>query len=340
MNNNSINYSPTEKQAKEDYALSQGLTALLKIAHDLECCKTSSGGVRTRNNNEKEKPEEKQEEKPEEKKQVNKPVNKKKQEEEEEESSSDDENEDDDDDDKNNSRPFWEDYQEEDDESRCTKKEIKGYRSYANMILLLSGGGGGVLLGPTTLSAISSLTNLLIDTMGYPTVEKLCTGTQSFARSAFNSIPLIKATGYSIKTCSDAINFQDGVIKASMASITVALGVSEGFFKTYKPSTIRDKLAAKICAYFKRRHLNLKPNISSRQQEDLEEQLKFQQNGGKRFTKKRVVYKSKRRKTNKRVVIKKKNTIKSKRSKSKRSKSKRSKSKRSKTKRERQTRRR
>ena len=334
MNNNSINYSPTEKQAKEDYALSQGLTALLKLAHDMECCKTSSGGVRTRNNNEKEKPEEKQEEKPEEKKQVNK----KKQEEEEEESSSDDENEDDDD--KNNSRPFWEDYQEDDDESRCTKKEIKGYRSYANMILLLSGGGGGVLLGPTTLSAISSLANLVIDNMGYPTVEKLCTGTQSFARSAFNSIPLIKATGYSIKTCSDAINFQDGVIKASMASITVALGVSEGFFKTYKPSTIRDKLAAKICAYFKRRHLKLKPNISSRQQEDLEEQLKFQQNGGKRFTKKRVVYKSKRRKTNKRVVIKKKNTIKSKRSKSKRSKSKRSKSKRSKTKRERQTRRR
>jgi hypothetical protein len=313
----------------------------------LECCKTSSGGVRKRNNNEKEKPEEKQEEKPEEKKQVNKQVNKKKQEEEEEESSSDDDDEDDDDN-KNNSssRPFWEDYQEEDDESRCTKKEIKGYRSYANMILLLSGGGGGVLLGPTTLYAISSLTNLLIDTMGYPTVEKLCTGTQSFARSAFNSIPLIKATGYSIKTCSDAINFQDGVIKASMASITVALGVSEGFFKTYKPSTIRDKLAAKICAYFKRRHLNIKPNISSRQQEDLEEQLKFQQNGGKRFTKKhsktkkRVVYKSKRIKTNKQVVIKKKNTIKTKRSNSKRSNSKRSNSKRSNSKRERQTRRR
>ena len=316
MNSNNMNYSPTEQQAKEDYALSQGLTTLLKLAHDMECCKTSSGGGSDKRSTRGNKDEnggddnEPQHNKKDNKKKI---YNK-------EESSSDDEDE-----------VFWDKDKKEDD-YRCTKKEIKGYRSYANMLILLGGGGSGVLLGPTTLSAVSSLANLLIDNMGYPTVEKLCTGPTSIGRTFLNSLPSVMGTGYNVKTCSDAINFQDGIVKASMASITVALGISEGFFKSYKPSTLRDKLAAKICAYFKKRHLNVKPNISSKEQEDLEEkiedQLKWRLNGGKRFTKKRVVYKYKRGKTNKN-----KNTFKFKRIKSKQSKSKRSKSKRSKTKR-------
>jgi hypothetical protein len=321
MNSNNMNYSPTEQQAKEDFALSQGLTTLLKLAYDMECCKTSSGGGSdkrsTRGNKDENGGVDNES-------QHNKKDNNKKKKYNKEESSSDDEDDD-------NRKAFWEENDEEVEYYRCTKKEIKGYRSYANMLILLGGGGSGVLLGPTTLSAVSSLANLLIDNMGYPTVEKLCTGPTSIGRTLLNALPSVMGTGYNVKTCSDAINFQDGIVKASMASITVALGISEGFFKSYKPSTLRDKLAAKICAYFKKRHLNVKPNISPKEQDDLEEkiedQLKWRLNGGKRFTKKRVVYKYKRGKNNKN-----KNTFKFKRSKSKQSKSKRGKSKQSKSK--------